>query len=331
MPEITKYGEISRETAGYAAKKLLRRGKAQIFTERFGQDHTLPKNHSQLMKFRRYLALNLAVAPLAEGVTPAGQKIRYEDVVVRLEQYGDSVGLTDVVEDTHDDKVLNEMLDLCSDQIKETIETVRFSVLKAGTNCFYAASAATRTALTQTVQRGDLRRIERSLNRNRAEKITRVIKATQLVATEPVDPGFYAICHTDLKADIEDLTDFIPAKNYSSTEKAIEGEIGSCGAIRFLVSTLYTPWLSAATSTSSTAFLVGGEEVTSAGNPDVYPIIILARDAYGIVRLQGENAVTPIVLNPNRPDKGDPLGQRGYVAWKMYQAYESNGPLCGNA
>ena len=38
-----------------------------------------------------------------------------------------------------------------------------------------------------------------------------------------------------------------------------------------------------------------------------------------IVPLQGSNAITPIVLNPNNPSQSDPLGQRGSVAWKTYQ------------
>lgn len=320
MAELTMYGEISRETAGYAAKRLLRRNKAMIYTERFGQGHVLPKNSGQIMKFRRYLALALAVAPLAEGITPTGQKLRTEDVVVRLEQYGDSVGLTDVIKDTHHDPVLKESLNLCNDQIRETIETIRFSVLKSGTNVFYGGSGVTsRAYVAGGPSDAHLKLIERSLLRNRAEKITSVIKATQLIATEPVPEGFYTLGHTDLKPDIEALDDYTPVHKYSNSSKALEGEIGQACGMRFLLSQLYTPWLLAASSAGSqSTFLSGG--VATAGYADVYPLIVLAKDAYGIVRLQGENAVTPIVLNPDKPDKSDPLAQRGYVAWKMWQA-----------
>jgi N4-gp56 family major capsid protein len=47
----------------------------------------------------------------------------------------------------------------------------------------------------------------------------------------------------------------------------------------------------------------------------VYPILYLGRDAYGIVSLKGDQAITPMVVNP-KPAAGDPLGQRGTVAWK---------------
>lgn len=51
---------------------------------------------------------------------------------------------------------------------------------------------------------------------------------------------------------------------------------------------------------------------------DVYPIIYLAPDAFGLVPLKGANAITPMVMIPNTPRGGDPLGQRGSVAWKTY-------------
>jgi N4-gp56 family major capsid protein len=47
-------------------------------------------------------------------------------------------------------------------------------------------------------------------------------------------------------------------------------------------------------------------------------MIIVAQNAYGIVPLQGEGAVTPTVINPT-PTKSDPLGQRGSVGWKTWQ------------
>jgi N4-gp56 family major capsid protein len=52
---------------------------------------------------------------------------------------------------------------------------------------------------------------------------------------------------------------------------------------------------------------------------NVYPIIFLARDAYGIVAFKGANAMTPMVVNPHASDS-DPLAQRGHVGWKGYSA-----------
>lgn len=70
---------------------------------------------------------------------------------------------------------------------------------------------------------------------------------------------------------------------------------------------------------SGTTYLSGGVEVSVAAQCDVYPLIFVARDAYGIIPLQGFESVVPYVINPNTPTKSDPLAQLGYVAWKTYQ------------
>jgi N4-gp56 family major capsid protein len=59
--------------------------------------------------------------------------------------------------------------------------------------------------------------------------------------------------------------------------------------------------------------------VSTAGtSADVYPVVYVAKESYGLIPLKGRGAVTPKVLNPDTPRGGDPLGQRGSVGWKTY-------------
>jgi N4-gp56 family major capsid protein len=57
---------------------------------------------------------------------------------------------------------------------------------------------------------------------------------------------------------------------------------------------------------------------TTGTSADVYPIVIVGKESYGLIPLKGAGAVTPKVLNPDTPRGGDPLGQRGSVGWKAY-------------
>jgi N4-gp56 family major capsid protein len=57
---------------------------------------------------------------------------------------------------------------------------------------------------------------------------------------------------------------------------------------------------------------------TTGTSADVYPVLFLGRDAYGIVALKGMFALTPMVVNP-KPSDSDPLAQRGHVSWKSMQ------------
>lgn len=314
---MTAYGDISPRTAGFAAKKLLERGQYLMVVERFGQSDPQPKNATKTRKFRRYESLLRATAPLAEGIPPAGQKLTFTDIECTLEQYGDAVKITDVIEDTHEDPVLDQTMKICGEQIAETVECLRINVLKAGTNVFYANGVASRTLVAAAPSRGDFRKIYRSFKRLKGKEISEIIKASAMISTEPVRSSYFAMGHTDLDADIRGIPGFIPAENYSSSEKALEGEIGSIEGIRIILTALFEPWLAAGA--SGTTFLSNGVAVGSAAACDVYPLIVVARDAYAIVPLQGKEAVTPAVINPNTPSKSDPLGQVGYVSWKTYQ------------
>jgi N4-gp56 family major capsid protein len=61
--------------------------------------------------------------------------------------------------------------------------------------------------------------------------------------------------------------------------------------------------------------------ISTAGvKADVYPVLYLADNAFGVVPLKGASALTPMVLNPGKISDSDKLGQRGHVGWKTYFA-----------
>jgi N4-gp56 family major capsid protein len=192
---------------------------------------------------------------------------------------------------------------------------VRISVLKAGTNVFYADSVTSRALVNSPPTRSDLRKVYRYFRKHKAKVISKIVKATAKISTEPVAPAFFAMGHTDLDADIRAMSGFIPVEQYSNSDRALMAEIGKVDQFRFILTPLFEPWELAGVSGST--YLTGG--TTGTGKADVYPLIVVAMDSYGIVPLQGENAVTPMVVNPNKPTHSNPLGQSGFVSWKTYQ------------
>ena len=313
----TEYGDISPRTAAFAVKKLLERGKYLLVTEYFGQIDPQGENKTKTRKYRRYDSLSRAIAPLAEGISPAGQKMTATDITVNLEQYGDKVEITDVIADTHEDNVMAEATKLCAEQIGETIETVRINVLKAGTNVFYANGVTTRATVDSKPVRGDFRRIVRYFKKYKGREHTELIAPTAKISTFPVAPAYWALGHTDLDSDLRGISGFVPVEQYSDPSKAIMGEIGKIEGVRIVLTPLFEPWM--ASGTAGTTYLSSGGAVSGATACDVYPLIFLARDAFTIVPLAGKNAVKPTVINPGTPDKSDMLGQIGFVAWKMWQ------------
>jgi hypothetical protein len=277
---------------------MLKRAMPFLQIEKFGQVYVLPTNSTQTAKFRRYFLSGatgaagsgsgsyfypVATTPLLEGVTPAGNTISNQDYTATLAQYGDWVPLTDVVNDTHPDDILTNLVEILGESAAITFETLRFNVLKAGTNVFYANSVAGRSTVAAAIS---------------------------------VEAAYMAICHPDLDTDLRTMSGFKPVADYGPHTSPMEGEIGSLEQVRYLSSTVFAPFLGAGVVTGSAPTLRhsdsgGGDKV------NVYPILYFARDAFGIVPLKGKSSLTPMVVNP-KPAPGDPLGQRGSVGWKAW-------------
>ena len=314
---LTTYGDISPRTGGYAQAKLLQVGQHLMVVERFGQVDPQQKNKTKTVKWRRYNSLARATAPLAEGIPPQGQKLTFVDIIATLEQYGDAVKISDVIMDTHEDPVLNQALERCGEAAAETIEELRINIIKAGTNVFYAAGVTSRATVNSPPTRGDFRKIYRYFKKHKARELTKIIRASHLVSTEPVPPSYFAMGHTDLDADLRGVSGFLRAEEYSDSTKTLPGEIGKIEQFRIILTAMFDPWETAGA--SGTTYLSGGVEVSVAAQADVYPLLFVAQDAYGIVPLQGFNSVKPMVVNPGKPTKDDMLGQIGFVSWKTYQ------------
>lgn len=330
MPQVTSYGDISPAVAAYSVVRMLKRGMPYLHLEKFGQTYPLPTNSTQTAKFRRYFLsgatgsagtgtgnfyVPVATTPLVEGVTPAGSKLANQDYTVTLAQYGDYVTITDVVEDTHTDPVLQQATDILGEQAAITVETLRYNVLKAGTNVFYAGNVAGRSNVVTKIDIADQRRVTTALNRQNAKKITQVVASTADYNTKSVEASYVAVAHPDCETDIRQMTGFKPVADYGPHTSPWEGEIGSVEQVRYLTSTVIAP----IPDVGGTAVTNNLRYTTANTACDIYPILYFGRDAFGIVPLKGKSSMTPMVVNP-KPAAGDPLAQRGTVGWKLWTA-----------
>jgi N4-gp56 family major capsid protein len=312
----TTYGDISPRTAAYAQKELLKRGEPYLVLERFGQGKPVPDRSSKVTKFRRYEALDATPSALSEGVTPSSSTLTHTDITATLQQYGDLVTISDVVMDTHEDPVLAEANEILGEQAAQMIEKVRFNVLKAGTNVHYANGAA-RGEVNTVVTRDLQRRVLRSMKRQNARPITKVVRSTPSYGTENVAPAFIALTHPDLEGDIRNMTGFKPAEDYGALSP-YPNELGAVEGVRYLTSTVFEQWEDAGATADPDTTGSNTLLSTTGTNSDVYPILFIGANAYGIVPLKGKGAITPMVVNP-KPSDSDPLAQRGHASWKAMQ------------
>jgi len=221
------------------------------------------------------------------------------------------VEITDIIMDTHEDPVLQEATAVSGEQAAKTVETLRYNILKACTNVFYGNSVSARTSVASVITRADQRRVVRALKRQEAQFLTSIVKSTPSFNQESILPAFVGVTHVDMESDIRGMTSFTSVADYGKMP-SWDTEIGSVEHVRYLASTIFSPYDDGGSGTTT-----GMLTATGVGC-DVYPVMFFGKDAYGMIALKGKYAITPIVINPV-PSKSDPLGQRGSVSWKTMQ------------
>lgn len=316
MTVATTYSDISQRTTVWAEGKMLEHAEPILVLDKFGDSKPLPKNTADTITFRRPVPYTVTTTQLIEGVTPAPKSINYVDVSVQMGQYGELFELSDRVADMNEDPVLSNATMLLGEQAAETKELILWGVLRAGTNVFYSGTGTptTRAAVNDTITLNLQRAVTRSLKNQRAKSITSMVAPSPKFGTEAVAAGFVAFGHTDLEQDIRDMDGFTPTERYGNFSPISPYEIGKVEGVRYILSPVLVPFLAAGSGT------LNGMESAGAANVDVYPIIYISKNAYATVPLKGAGSMNPVVINPGRPSPSDPLGQRGYVGWKMYFA-----------
>jgi len=202
------------------------------------------------------------------------------------------------------------------ENVGRTIKALTYAVVAGGSTIF-RANGAVRTDINTPISLNKLRAVVRSLKNQKGSPITQVLDSSVNFATRAVEPAFIAVCHTDLEPDIRTLSGFLPVAQYGTRKTAHEREFGTVEAVRFVTTPDLTPFANAGGAKAGS----GTTMVSSAGtSADVYPVLVFAREAYGLVPLRGMDAVEPVIIPVNKRDKSDPLGQRGYAGWKTWFA-----------
>lgn len=306
----TTYGDISPRVGIYAVANFLAHATPVMVLEKFAKIETLPKNKGQLVKWRRFVPFAVNTTALVEGVTPAPNMLQYEDVSTVVSQYGSWVSFSDVIVDTHEDPNLQKITMGLGEQAGAVKEAIIWAEITGGTSVLYSGAATSRLQVIAPVAETELIAAQRFLKANKAKAVTRMLSAGTNIATEPVAGGYVAFGHTNLEPDVRALTEFVVREKYAQVKFLSDYEIGKFQDIRFILSPDLGPFYGAG---GSPVGVLSRDGVAA----DVYPIVIVGQEAFGVVPLRGMDSATVTIKNPTATYE-DPLAQRGFASWKMW-------------
>ena len=324
---LQSYSTVASRNLIRAAQDMLAHAQPITVLGDFGTQRQMPQNATDTLVFRRTLPFGAStsgttiensaryvgtpsVTPtsfvLGEGATPNANTINFQDVTVTLQQYGLLYKFSSKVELLYEDDVPGEMVKLVGETMAEVLELVRYGVLKAGSTVIYA-NGSSRASVNTPISLNALRRAARTLESNRAKRVTSRLAPGVNFGTRAVQPAYIVFVHTDAVADIRNLPGFTKVEEYGTFKPIHDNEIGACEDFRFIKSPLLASFAAAGSATLNGSLSVGGSNV------DVYPFLVIGEDCWGQVALKGMNAITPRVLKSGDINHANPLGQFGYV------------------
>ena len=221
----------NRFTPTYYDRQLLESAKTRLVHAEFGQKRSIPRNNGRKVNFRRWNLFdpNAALSGLVEGETPTGQLLSQTDVEATVKQYGAYVEVTDLLDLTAYDNVINDSAELLGEQIGTVVEWVTRDAMCATTNVQYAGGAESRLALdsTKKLTVDEVRKAVRTLKKNKARPF----------ADDGRTPHFVCICSPEATYDLQNDSNWKNVSTYQNSEAIYSGEIGRLYGVIFVEST----------------------------------------------------------------------------------------------
>ena len=230
--ETVAYGEtggLSNEMKTYYSDYLIDMAQPKLVHDQFGQKCPIPKGNGKTIEFRKYDPLPKMTTPLAEGVTPDGQKMDMGVVTAEVKQYGGFIELSDILMLTAIDNNLVQATKLLGSQAGRTLDTITREVLSGGTNVQYAEGQVSSRSLLSGGNESNNHYLT-------VDGVRRAVRYLKKMNAETIDGSYVGIIHPDTAYDLMSDPKWINVKTYSDPEGIYQGEIGKIENVRFVES-----------------------------------------------------------------------------------------------
>lgn len=298
--QTTLLDGLSPEMKTFYDMTLIDEASANLVHDQFGQKRPIPANGGKTIEFRKFAPLAKAVTPLTEGVTPDGKSLTVSTITATVNQYGDYITQSDVLELTALDNTILEATKLLGRQAGATLDTVVRNVLQSGTNVTYCPKVASgvETAVTSRANLDATAQLT-------VDVVQQVVAKLRAQNAPTINGKYVAIIHPYVAYDLMRDPEWIDAHKYAQPTNLYEGEIGEIAGVRFVQTT-------------------EAKIYTGSGCPSglaVFSSLFLGDGAYGVTEITGGGLQT-IVKQKGSAGTADPLDQRSSVGWKAIKTAE---------
>ena len=338
--QTTGQASLSAEMKTFYENTLIDMAEPKLVHDRFADKYPIPKNNGKTIELRKYSSLAKATTPLVEGVTPAGNMLSVTAKTATVNQYGDYIKLSDMLELTAIDNNVVQSTKLLGSQSGRTLDTITREIVNAGTNVIYACGKDGGEVLSRD-----------ELSKDCVLSVDMVFRAAAQLESMNADgidgESYVAIIHPYAAYDLMRSAEWVDVHKYADPESIFKGEIGSLGNVRFVKSTEAKIFADESCPqfyqlTSDANFLEGKDYYTKSGDSyqkasvsaggqvtastyyekkalAVFSTLVIGAHAYAVTDVAG-GGLQHIVKQLGYGD--DPLNQRASVGWKAVRTAE---------
>ena len=279
---------LSAEMKTFYDLALIDEAGANLVHEQFGQKRPIPANGGKTIEFRKFASLPKAEQPLTEGVTPNGRSLTVSAVNATVQQYGDFITQTDMLELTSVDNTVLEATKLLGRQAGATLDTVVREELHTGTTVIYCPKVVDGVE-TEILSRSDLTEGCQLT----VDVVMQAVAKLRANNAPTINGKYVAIIHPYVAYDLMRDPEWVSAHKYADPETLFRGEIGEIAGVRFV-------------QTTEAKIYEGG----------IFGTLFLGADAYGITDVEG-GGLQIIVKQKGSAGTADPLDQRSSVGYTL--------------
>ncbi len=304
-----------------ALKQVLDRAHAMVCLDKACDTREIQRQMGAAVNLRRWVNGVVSTTPVVEGVNNASRSLTYTDYTGTMLRYAEQYETSRYNYDLNPYDAVMGSKDVIQDLVKSDRERIRYNAAIGGTNVLYnSAAISTRQTVNGPISLGRLQVAVRAILAAKGEPFTGIEGGQNKEGTSPVEAALYAFCHTDLQPDLRNLPGFKTVAEYPSG-KGMDYEFGAVQNIRFFTTPEIVSIANGASSVSSSTLISTGTTGTTAGAPDVYPIILAAKHALTSIKLAGGgkggfgNANLRVL---DQPDKSDGSNERILTVMDWY-------------
>lgn len=219
---------LSPEMKTYYEKRLLNLAEPKQIHDQFADKYPIPKNGGKSIEFRKYSPLPKAMTPITEGVTPTGNRLNVSTITATINQYGDWIGVSDVLTVTAYDNQIAQATKILASQAGRTLDSVTRETIVGGSNKRLAPHS-----------NGNAVDLREDLTADCKLTPDLVFKASADLAAMDADypegsDCYVAIIHPYVAYDLMRNSEWIDVHKYTSAENIFKGEVGKLGNVRFI-------------------------------------------------------------------------------------------------